>query len=111
VNKLKERVKTRLQLQEIKYECGWNVEHFSGCLKSLDKLADLHESDMCLLKKRILVFAPFTGISLDGHVMLFTGDVQSNWLDVRLQFLVCIRAVIFVFCFSFSKIFPNTTAL
>lgn len=31
---------------------------------------------------RTLVFAPFTGVSLDGHIMLFTGDVQRNWLEV-----------------------------
>lgn len=28
------------------------------------------------------MFAPFTGVSLDGHIMLYTGEVRHNWLDV-----------------------------
>lgn len=29
------------------------------------------------------MFAPCSGVSLEGHIMLCTGDVQHNWLDVR----------------------------
>lgn len=83
VEKLKEDVTKQLQLREIIYDCGWNVEHFRGCLKSLEKLAELHPGAMDGLKDRTLVFAAFTGVSLEGHVMLFTGDVQRNWLEVR----------------------------
>lgn len=35
-----------------------------------------------LLLGRTVVFAAFTGVSLDGHIMLFTGDVQHNWLEL-----------------------------
>lgn len=31
---------------------------------------------------RTIVFAQASGVSLDGHVMLSTEDVQHNWLDV-----------------------------
>lgn len=31
---------------------------------------------------RTIVFSQSSGVSLDGHVMLFTGDVQRTWLDV-----------------------------
>uniref|UniRef100_A0A2M4AHB0 Putative t-cell activation inhibitor mitochondrial n=1 Tax=Anopheles triannulatus TaxID=58253 RepID=A0A2M4AHB0_9DIPT len=82
VEKLKEDVTKQLQLREIIYDCGWNVEHFRGCLKSLEKLAELHPGAMDGLKDRTLVFAAFTGVSLEGHVMLFTGDVQRNWLEL-----------------------------
>ncbi|XP_052868518.1 T-cell activation inhibitor, mitochondrial [Anopheles cruzii] len=82
VEKLKEGVTKKLQLREIIYDCGWNVEHFRGCLKSLEKLAELHPGAMDGLKDRTLVFAAFTGVSLEGHVMLFTGDVQWNWLEL-----------------------------
>lgn len=70
-------------VKEIRYDCGWNVEHYRGCLKSLDRLIDLNGGDFSSLKGRTLVFAAFTGVSLDGHIMLFTGDVHRNWLDVR----------------------------
>uniref|UniRef100_A0A182NF04 T-cell activation inhibitor, mitochondrial n=1 Tax=Anopheles dirus TaxID=7168 RepID=A0A182NF04_9DIPT len=82
VEKLREDVKKQLGLREIIYDCGWNVEHFRGCLKSLEKLAELHPGALDGLRDRTLVFAAFTGVSLEGHVMLFTGDVQRNWLEL-----------------------------
>ncbi|XP_052896218.1 T-cell activation inhibitor, mitochondrial [Anopheles moucheti] len=82
VEKLREDVTKRLGLREIIYDCGWNVEHFRGCLKSLEKLAELHPGALDGLKDRTVVFAAFTGVSLEGHVMLFTGDVQRNWLEL-----------------------------
>uniref|UniRef100_A0A1L8E2U1 Putative t-cell activation inhibitor mitochondrial n=1 Tax=Nyssomyia neivai TaxID=330878 RepID=A0A1L8E2U1_9DIPT len=81
IKKLEEKVKERLKLKDLRYECGWNVEHYRACLRSLESLANLHPKDLSHLENRILVFAAFTGISLDGHVMLFTGDVQHNWID------------------------------
>ncbi|XP_055710524.1 T-cell activation inhibitor, mitochondrial [Phlebotomus papatasi] len=81
IKKLEKNVAERLKLKDLRYECGWNVEHYRACLRSLESLANLHPKDLLHLEKRILVFAPFTGISLDGHVMLFTGDVQHNWID------------------------------
>lgn len=82
IQKLRQKLMARLRLQDLRYECGWNIEHFRGCMKSLEYIADMHAQDMRFLEQRILVFAPFTGISLDGHVMLFTGDVKHNWIDV-----------------------------
>lgn len=81
VRKLEKTIATRLKLKDIQYDCGWNVEHYRGCLKSLERLANMHEKDMKQLENRILVFAPCSGVSLEGHIMLFTGDVQRNWLD------------------------------
>uniref|UniRef100_A0A1B0CN04 ABC transporter domain-containing protein n=1 Tax=Lutzomyia longipalpis TaxID=7200 RepID=A0A1B0CN04_LUTLO len=81
IKKLEEKVIERLNLKDLRYECGWNVEHYRACLRSLESLANLHPKDLSHLENRILVFAAFTGISLDGHVMLFTGDVQHNWMD------------------------------
>ncbi|XP_058452037.1 T-cell activation inhibitor, mitochondrial [Malaya genurostris] len=82
VEKLRESMMKLLEVKDIIYDCGWNVEHFRGCLKSLERLAALYPQAMIGLKNRIVVFAPFTGVSLDGHVMLYTGDVQRNWLDL-----------------------------
>lgn len=82
VAKLRESMIQTLGAKDIEYDCGWNVEHFRGCLKSLERLIELHPRAVDGLKNRVLVFASFTGVSLDGHVMLYTGDVQRNWLDV-----------------------------
>lgn len=81
VSKLQKSVVKRLELLDARYDCGWNFEHFRGCLKTLERLAKLHEKHMGVLKGRIVVFAPFTGVSLEGHVMLYTGDVLNNWID------------------------------
>ncbi|KAH8302627.1 hypothetical protein KR044_009003 [Drosophila immigrans] len=81
IDKLKDVLVKDLQLSDARYECGWNIEHYRGCLKSLQRLAQTHRAELSSLRNRVVVFAPFTGISLEGHVMLFTGDVQSNWLD------------------------------
>lgn len=82
VAKLRESMTRSLGVKHIEYDCGWNVEHFRGCLKSLERLVELHPQAIDGLKDRVVVFASFTGVSLDGHVMLYTGDVQRNWLDV-----------------------------
>lgn len=82
VNKLKVRLEKKLRLAEICYKCGWNIEHFRGCLKSLEKLHELYESDMGNLENKRIIFSSFTGLSPDGEIHLFTGDVQNNWLDV-----------------------------
>ncbi|XP_017473610.1 PREDICTED: T-cell activation inhibitor, mitochondrial isoform X2 [Rhagoletis zephyria] len=81
VIKLQQAVTKRLGLKDIRYDCGWNYEHFRGCLKSLERMANLHSDEMGAMKNRVLVFAPFTGVSLEGHIMLFTGDVLTSWID------------------------------
>ncbi|XP_023296474.2 T-cell activation inhibitor, mitochondrial [Lucilia cuprina] len=81
VYKLQKTVIQNLELKDARYDCGWNFEHYRGCLKTLERLASMHGEHMKHLKGRVVVFAPFTGISLEGHVMLFTGDVLNNWIE------------------------------
>lgn len=81
IDKLQKALVAKLKLRDARYECGWNIEHYRGCLKTLERLANTHGVELAPLKGRIVVFAPFTGISLEGHVMLFTGDVLNNWID------------------------------
>jgi len=82
VEKLKIELENKLGLQQIIYDCGWNYEHFRGCLKSLEKLYDLYGDDMTYLLNKTLIFSQFTGVGIDGQIHLYTGDVQNNWLDV-----------------------------
>lgn len=81
VIKLESSLRKKLNLKELRYDCGWNYEHYRGCLKTLETLAQLHPHQVAYLEKRIVVFASFTGVSLEGHVSLFTGDVMNNWVD------------------------------
>lgn len=82
LKKLERRLKNNLHLKDIQYDCAWNVEHIRGCLKSLDHLHKMHPDEMNCLKGRTIVFACISGVSLDGHIMLSTEDVQHNWLDL-----------------------------
>lgn len=93
VQKLKVDLETKLELIEIVYNCGWNFEHFRGCLKSLEKIHDLYGDDLHNLKNKRIIFSQFTGVSLDGDIHLFTGDVQNNWLDVSCALLAVILIV------------------
>ncbi|PNF42938.1 hypothetical protein B7P43_G11838 [Cryptotermes secundus] len=71
-----------LGVQSVVWDCGWNVTHFRGCLLSFQALARHHPNIMHTLKGRKLIFGNDTGVSLDGHVMLNSGEVRHNWLDL-----------------------------
>lgn len=99
VEKLEKSIVKSIKLKSIQYDCTWNVEHIRGCLKSLDRISKMHENDMKILEGRTIVFAQASGVSLEGHVMLFTGDVQHNWLDV----CVLLKVAMFIFQLNFTK--------
>ncbi|XP_044266173.1 T-cell activation inhibitor, mitochondrial [Tribolium madens] len=82
VDRLRKKIAQQWKLTDVRWDCGWNVTHFRGCLQSFMSLAEQHPEVMHVLKDRTLVFAPFTGISLEGHIMLNSGEVRHNWLDL-----------------------------
>lgn len=82
VNKLEEMLKTKLGLKDIIWDCGWNITHYRGCLLSFNNLAEHHPEPMKELRNRTLVFANDTGIGVEGNIMLNSGEVRHNWLDV-----------------------------
>lgn len=84
LERLRKSLSERWGILEVRWDCGWNESHFKGCLQSLNALADQYPEKMQILRGRVLVFAPFTGVSLDGHIMLNSGEVRHNWLDVRI---------------------------
>ncbi|KAL1506243.1 hypothetical protein ABEB36_005639 [Hypothenemus hampei] len=81
IQKLKNEMISDTKLRDIRWECGWNSQHFRGCLLALKSLVDQHPQHMKNLENQVLIFSYFTGISLDGHLMLFSGEVRHNWLD------------------------------
>lgn len=47
------------------------------------------------------MFAPFTGVSLDGHIMLNSGEVRNNWLEVtRSIYLMVWFSLIYLVAFK-----------
>ncbi|XP_076672349.1 T-cell activation inhibitor, mitochondrial isoform X3 [Andrena cerasifolii] len=82
VQKLEKILCNELGLKSIKWDCGWNIAHYRGCLLAFKALVEHHPTPMEVLKNRMLVFANDTGISLEGSVMLNSGEVRHNWLDL-----------------------------
>ncbi|XP_053978970.1 T-cell activation inhibitor, mitochondrial isoform X2 [Hylaeus anthracinus] len=82
VQKLENVLCSELGLKNITWDCGWNIAHYRGCLLAFKALVEHHPKPMEVLKNRTLVFANDTGISLEGSVMLNSGEVRNNWLDL-----------------------------
>nr|XP_031845325.1 T-cell activation inhibitor, mitochondrial isoform X5 [Nomia melanderi] len=82
VQKLEKLLCSELGLKNIKWDCGWNIAHYRGCLLAFKALSEHHPEPMKVLRNRTLVFANDTGISLEGSVMLNSGEVRHNWLDL-----------------------------
>lgn len=84
VKKLESKLCKDLGLKHILWDCGWNITHYRGCLLAFKALAQQHPDPMGILNGRNLVFANDTGIGVEGNVMLNSGEVRHNWLDVRI---------------------------
>lgn len=82
VEKLESTLCKDLHLKKIIWDCGWNVTHYRGCLLSFQALSQHHPESMQVLKDKTLVFANGTGIDIEGNVMLNSGEIRHNWLDV-----------------------------
>ncbi|XP_012265325.2 T-cell activation inhibitor, mitochondrial [Athalia rosae] len=82
VSKLEKELCSDLGLKKIVWDCGWNIAHYRGCLLAFLALSKHHPEPMRVLRDRTLVFANDTGINLEGNVMLNSGEVRHNWLDL-----------------------------
>ncbi len=71
-----------LELTDILWDCGWDTSHRRGVLDAFHSLCNHHPDLKSILKGRTVVFGLDSGMSLDGQVILFTGEVRSNWLTV-----------------------------
>ncbi|XP_067208840.1 T-cell activation inhibitor, mitochondrial isoform X3 [Linepithema humile] len=78
VEKLEKILCSDLGLKDIVWDCGWNIAHYRGCLLAFQALAEHHPESMEVLRNRTLVFANDTGISLEGNVMLNSGELIKN---------------------------------
>jgi len=72
----------KLELKDLIWACGWGTSHFRGCLQSFKTLITHHPQEMKSLKNRTVIFGNESGVSLQGHVILNSGEVRHNWLDL-----------------------------
>nr|CAD7462872.1 unnamed protein product [Timema tahoe] len=78
IYRLEKKLCDSLGLHKVVWDCGWNVTHFRGCLISFQSLATHHPDNMHVLQGRTLMFGNDTGVSLDGAVMLSSGEFLKN---------------------------------
>ncbi|XP_054717009.1 T-cell activation inhibitor, mitochondrial-like [Uloborus diversus] len=71
-----------LKLKDVLWNCGWGITHFRGCLQSFRGLTIQHPAGMSVLTGRTIVFGRQTGVSFEGHIILSSEDVRTNWLDM-----------------------------
>ena len=100
--RLQEETRSDIGLREILWDCGWNKEHRLATLSSLrywrdnqsffmlfshsvlmirSVVAD-HPEVLWILRDRTVVFGRYSGVSLEGHIVFFTGEVRANWVNV-----------------------------
>ncbi|XP_017048356.1 LOW QUALITY PROTEIN: T-cell activation inhibitor, mitochondrial [Drosophila ficusphila] len=72
-----------LGIRGTRYDCGCNMVRYHDCLRSLQELSQdqVNANQLAALRNRFVAFAPYTGISLEGDVMLFSGDSSAGWLS------------------------------
>lgn len=74
---------TDLQLQAIRFDSAWGIQHFRGCLMSFDRLFKTHPKFLKhVLKGKTLVFSNCTGVSRLGEVILSSEDVPQTWITM-----------------------------
>ncbi|GAB6021067.1 hypothetical protein CHUAL_003701 [Chamberlinius hualienensis] len=83
--KLKEKLCNQLKAKSVSWSCGWDISHFKGCLQSLAVLLQHHPEVESNLFGRSIVFGKVTGVSLEGHIILSSGDVRHSWLDLLIR--------------------------
>lgn len=71
-----------MNLANLLWDCGWGTSHFRGCLQSFHTLVIHHPEEMESLEGRTVIFGSESGVSLQGHVILNSGEVRHNWLDL-----------------------------
>lgn len=82
--KLQDQLCQELNLIDLHWDqTSWDISYKRGVLASFSNLLKDHgEVIQSILSGRTLVFGHESGMSLDGQIILYTGEVRSNWLNV-----------------------------
>jgi len=71
-----------LDLVDLQWDSCWDISFKRGVLASFQNLLKSHEVIKGFLAERTLVFGHNSGMTLDGQIILYTGEVRTNWLNV-----------------------------
>jgi hypothetical protein len=69
-------------LFEIVWDIGWEAAHRRGSVASFRVLLESHPDVREIVRGRRIVFGRFSGVSLDSEIVLYSGEVRYNWLNV-----------------------------
>jgi len=69
-------------LEDILWDCGWETVHRRGVVEVLHSLVVQYPEVQEIIKRRTIVFGKNSGVSIDGQIILYSGEVRNNWLNV-----------------------------
>jgi len=69
-------------LEDILWDCGWETVHRRGVVEALHSLVVQYPEVQEIIKRRTIVFGKNSGVSIDGQIILYSGEVRNNWLNV-----------------------------
>ena len=70
------------QLEDILWDCGWETAHRRGTVQAFKALVEGYPEVQPIVKGRTIIFGKDSGVALDGQIVLYSGEVRNNWLNV-----------------------------
>jgi len=80
--RLQDEICYKFGLTDILWDCDWETSHRRGAVESFKFLAASHPYIADIIQGKTVVFGRSSGVSLSGHIILYSGEVRHNWLDV-----------------------------
>lgn len=70
------------QLEDILWDCGWETIHRRGLIESFHSLVTQYTEVVEIIRHRNVIFGKNSGVSVMGDIVLYSGEVRNNWLNV-----------------------------
>ncbi|KAI9520778.1 hypothetical protein NQZ68_013183 [Dissostichus eleginoides] len=85
LNRLKNELRRKLDLSDIRWQRSWGVAHRCSQLQSLSRLSQQDPGALRNLREHTVMFADQSGMNASGHIMLGTMDVHHQWTKMFQQ--------------------------
>jgi len=72
----------KYQLEDILWDCGWETVHRRGVVEAFHALVLQYPEVREIIRGRTIVFGKNSGVSITGQIILYSGEVRNNWLNV-----------------------------
>ncbi|XP_003743609.1 T-cell activation inhibitor, mitochondrial [Galendromus occidentalis] len=79
-HRVEAQVLSALGLKQVVWDCGWGIAHYRAGLLALLNLHEHHSDVRGILENRTLIFGQWTGVSLEGNIILSSAEVRHHWL-------------------------------